>query len=106
MSFVGSKLGRVHSLVDGFSLALVGGLCVAVALPDAVAELGFTGLGLAAAGLAVPWLSHRFRPEGPWSLGIVAVALAAHVVLDGAILAERRPAAPQTPGRESRGVTA
>lgn len=84
-----SESRAVPSLVDGFTLALVGGLCVVFVLPHAVGEIGVSALALAAVGAALPTLLHRLEHGRAWSLGLVAIALGAHVVLDGAVLSVR-----------------
>ena len=84
---IGARVRSVHALVDGFARALVGGLCVVFVLPHAVGEIGIAGLLLAALGVALPSLCHRLWRGRSWSLGLVALALAAHAVLDGAVLA-------------------
>jgi uncharacterized membrane protein YraQ (UPF0718 family) len=86
---IGAGSRAVHALVDGFTLALVGGLCVVFVLPHAVGEIGVSALALAAVGAALPTMLHRLERGSSWSLGLVAIALGAHVVLDGAVLSVR-----------------
>lgn len=86
---MGNRFRVVHAWVDGFALTLVGGLCVVFVLPHVVGEIGVVGLVFAAGGAALPWLGHRLRRGRSWSFGLVSLALVAHVVLDGAVLATR-----------------
>ena len=90
-SAMGGRLRSVGAFIDGFALSLVGGLCVFWVLPHAVSELGVTGLAFAAFGVALPWIGHRLWRSRSWSLGVVAVGLVVHVVLDGAVLATQTP---------------
>jgi hypothetical protein len=83
---VGAGSQAAHTFVDRASRILVGGLCGALVLPHVVHALGALGVGLAAAGLALPWLFHRWAAGRAVSTGIAAVALIAHVLVDGAVL--------------------
>ena len=89
-----SLIGRVRSVgafIDGFALSLVGGLCVFWVLPHAVEELGIVALALATLGASLPAISQRLWRGRSWSLGVVAVGLAVHAVLDGAVLGTQAP---------------
>ena len=88
-SEIGARFRFVHAFVDGLALAIVGGLCLIFVLPHVVADIGPVGLLLAAGGAAIPWLSHHVLRGTSWPLGVFAVALAVHVVFDGAVLALR-----------------
>lgn len=85
LASVGARSRGLQSWIDGFTLALVGGICVVSILPHAVEALGLPGLGLLALGAVLPWLLHRASRHTAWSIGLVA-ALGLHVVLDGAVL--------------------
>lgn len=88
-SSLGARSRGVEAMVDGFALSLIFGLAVAFVLPHAFGELGFAAIGIAAAGVALPLAFHRLGQGRSWSLGFIALAFAAHVVLDGAVLALR-----------------
>jgi len=85
----GARSRAVYAFVDGFTLALVGGLCIVFVLPHAVGEIGVSALLVAAVGVVLPTMLHRLERGRSWSLGLVAIALGAHVVLDGAVLSVR-----------------
>ena len=85
-SALGARIRPAQALMDGFALALVAGLCVVFVLPHTLEALGLTGLALAGLGVALPALGHRVLRAGSWSLTVIAAALLAHVVLDGAVL--------------------
>ncbi|MCG8554667.1 MAG: permease [Proteobacteria bacterium] len=91
---LGARSRPVHALVDGFALALVGGLCLVFVLPHAVGELGILALALAGAGVALPSVGQRFWRSRSWSLAFVVLSLLAHVVLDGMVLATQSDGAP------------
>ncbi|MDD9938312.1 MAG: permease [Myxococcales bacterium] len=86
-STLGRRVEPLWALVDGLALALIGGLCFAFVLPHAVTEIGFVALALALAGAAAPSLLHRLSPGRAGEFAVVGLALTAHVVLDGAVLA-------------------
>lgn len=88
-SSLGARSRGIQAVVDGFALALILGLATVFVLPHAVEELGLVALGIAAVGVAFPLLIHRLGQGRSWSLGFIALALAAHVVLDGAVLSLR-----------------
>lgn len=76
-----------RSLVDGLSLALVGGICVLLLLPHAIEAAGAMAVLAAAVGVLTPaWthrLSNRWEHTFAWAgLGLLAV----HAALDGAAL--------------------
>lgn len=83
---VGARSRSLRAWIDGFALALVGGVCLVSILPHTVEAMGLVGLGLLVAGAVLPWLLHRASSRSAWSLGLVAVAVGLHVVLDGAVL--------------------
>ncbi len=86
LASVGARSRGLQSWIDGFALALVGGICLVSILPHAVEALGLAGLGLLALGAVLPWLLHRASRRSAWSIGLVATALGLHVVFDGAVL--------------------
>lgn len=91
--FVGPALsviwpsGRAwRSALDGFTVTAVGGLCLIVLLPDALARGGAVAGGLALAGAFAPgWLRGHGARDG--ARGALLVGLCAHAAVEAAALA-------------------
>ena len=86
-TMLGERSRAASELFDGFSLVVIGGICLLVVMPHVVEEIGFFGLVLALVGLLLPWLGHRFGHGRFGSLWLVGLAVSAHLVMDGAVLA-------------------
>ena len=83
---------RLLALLDGFVLAMVGGLCLVNLLPEAYAAIGPWAFGVALLGLLLPQLAeHRIeRHEHGEPIGLLLLAvvgLSLHHAVDGASLA-------------------
>lgn len=83
---IGARSHAIRALADGFALAVIVGICLVEVLPHVVARIGLLGLGLAAVGALLSILVHRVGAGAPWTVVLVALALVAHVLVDGAIL--------------------
>lgn len=88
-TILGERSAAVRELFDGFSLVVIGGICLLVVMPHVVEEIGFFGLVLAFIGLILPWIGHRLGSRGGRlsSLWLVGIAVSIHLLMDGAILA-------------------
>ena len=86
-TMLGERSQAASELFDGFSLVVIGGICLLVVMPHVVEEIGFFGLVLALIGLILPWLGHRFGNGRIGSLWLVGLAVSAHLIMDGAVLA-------------------
>jgi uncharacterized membrane protein YraQ (UPF0718 family) len=76
-----------RAVIDGLSLALVGGICFLIAFPHAVEEAGPVGIAAAVLGSLVPGWSHRLGARWDRTFryaGLVMLAL--HAAIDGAAL--------------------
>lgn len=71
-------------LLDSFTVAAVGGLCLFHLLPSAVDHGGWMAIVAAAAGLWFPFWMGRLRGIGPWAL---LVGLVIHASLESAAMA-------------------
>ena len=83
---VGARFKSLRELFDGFAIVLVAGLCLAFVLPHVVSELGLWGLGFAGLGVLIPFAVHRLGSDRKWAIGLVALVLTVHVVVDGTLL--------------------
>lgn len=86
LNVLGERSRRVRELVDGLAMVVIAGICLLVVLPHVVDQTGFVGLALAAAGVLLPTLAHRLGGGPRWTLVLVALGLATHLLLDGAVL--------------------
>ena len=88
-TILGERSAAIRELFDGFSLVVIGGICLLVVMPHVVEEIGFFGLILAFIGLTLPWIGHRLgsRRGRLSSLWLVGIAVSVHLLMDGAILA-------------------
>jgi uncharacterized membrane protein YraQ (UPF0718 family) len=85
-TMIGARSRSVRELIDGFSLVVIGGICLLVVMPHVVTEVGFYGVVLAVVGLVLPWVGHRFGQGRSGSLWLVGLAVSLHLLLDGAVL--------------------
>ncbi|NNL65142.1 MAG: hypothetical protein HKP30_02760, partial [Myxococcales bacterium] len=80
---------RVHAVLDGFVLVMVGGLCLVSLLPGAFEAIGAWSLLVAIAGFFLPHLAesrlhHHRHGESGAILGLALAGLLIHAALDGA----------------------
>jgi len=86
-TMLGERSHAVREVFDGFSLVVIGGICLLVVMPHVVEEIGVFGLVLAFIGLILPWVGHRFGSERHGVLWVVGLAISVHLMMDGAVLA-------------------
>jgi len=77
-----------RSLVDGLSLALVGGICLLLLLPHAIETAGVGAIVAAGVGMLTPAWTHRLSGRWERTFAWAGLALlAVHAAIDGAALA-------------------
>lgn len=76
-----------RAVIDGLSLALVGGLCLLVLVPHAMDMAGIWAVGAAVLGALTPGWSHRLSARWERTFVYAGLALlAVHAAVDGAAL--------------------